>query len=142
MIDHTPTRPITAGLGIHCDVNSLPECHCPSHGNPHHKTWSVPACVGHLLYVDVTPVQTPCSSLVPLNSAASCGVEGLWQGTKTYLSQLKDIFKTSHAILGNAAALGIIYEAGTVPSPQCLQQKRGLRFASINHETWTPQNPL
>ena len=118
MIDHAPTWPIIAGLGIHCDVNSLPESYCPNHGNPHHEIWPVPPCVRPLLYMDAIPVQTLCFPLVPLNSVASCGVEGLWQGTKTYLTQLKDIFKTSHTILGNAAAPGIIYEVGTVPSAQ------------------------
>lgn len=77
--------------------------------------------------MDTTPVQIPCSSLVPINSAASCGVEGLGQGTKTYLNQLKDLFKTSHAILGSGAAPGIIYEVGTVPPAKtwaqiCLNQ--------------------
>lgn len=125
MIDHTPTRPITAGLGIHCDVNSLPECHCPSHGNPHHETWPVPPCVGHLLYMAVTPAQTPCSPLVPLNSAASCGVEGLWQDTKIYLNQLKDIFKTSHAILAMLQLLALFMKLGQCPVPSAFSKSVG-----------------
>lgn len=49
------------------------------------------------------------------------------QGTKTYLSRLKDLFKTSHAILGRDGAPGIIYEVGTVPPAKtwaqiCLNQ--------------------
>lgn len=81
---------------------------------------------------------TPRSSLVPINSAASCGVGGLGQGTKTYLSQFKDLLKTSPAILVSGTAPGISYGVGTVhpaknagsDSPQ-----------SINHETLRPQNP-
>lgn len=68
--------------------------------------------------MEVTPVQTQSSTIAPLNSAASCTAENLWQGIKAYLSQLKDLFKTSYVTLGNVVAPGIIYEGRTVPPAQ------------------------